>query len=266
MQRRGFLVAAAGAPAFVRAQSMTERGRKLMEEGIAALGGAAFLSMKDRTEEGRAYSYYRERLSGLSLARFETFYDDGPGQIVKLRERQAFGKKFDYALLFEGNGKAWDITFRGAKPVEDTTIARWQDSMLRNAIYILRCRMDEPGMIFERRGADVFDNQPVEVVDVTDNENRTVSIYFHGSTKLPVRHLYRRQNATDKTWNEEDMRYSKYRVTDGIQWPWSVVRSRNGERNLELYSNEVVFNKGLKKSDFELGAGVNLVGDKTKKK
>lgn len=264
MRRRDFLPALAFAPSFVRAQSLTERGRKLMDEAIAALGGPKFLAMQDRTEEGRAYSYYRERLSGLSLARFETFYDESPGQVVKVRERQAFGKKFDYALLFEGNGKAWDITYRGAKPVPDDIIARWQDSMQRNALYIMRCRMNEPGMIFERRGGEVFDNQPVEIVDVTDSENRTVSVYLHSSTKLPVRQLYRRQNP-DKSWNEEDTRWAKYRDTEGVQWPWSITRSRNGERNLELYSNEVVLNKGLKKSDFELGAKVNLIEDKKKK-
>jgi hypothetical protein len=237
-----------------------------MDEAISALGGAKFLAMKDRTEEGRAYSYYRERLSGLSLARFETFYDDAPGQIVRVRERQAFGKKFDYALLFEGNGKAWDITFRGAKPVPDDIVARWQDSTLRNAMYILRCRMDEPGIIFERRGAEVFENQPVEIVDVTDRENRTVSVYLHSSTKLPVRQLYRRRIEADKTWSEEDTRFSKYRETGGVQWPWAITRSRNGERNLEIYSNDVTIDKGLKKSDFELGAGVNLIDDKKKKK
>ncbi len=264
MRRRDAITAILAAPAIVRAQSLAERGRKLMDEAIAALGGAKFLSVQDRTEEGRAYSYYRERLSGYSLARFETFHDDSAGQAVKIRERQTFGKKFDYALLFEGNGKAWDITFRGAKPVPDDIIARWQDTMLRNAFYILRSRMNEPGMIFERRGGEVFDNQPVDIVDITDSENRTISLYLHSSTKLPVRQVYKRQNP-DKSWMDEDTRWAKYRDTEGIQWPWAITRSRNGERNLELYSNEVVFNKGLKKSDFELGAKVNLIEDKKKK-
>lgn len=266
MRRRHFLSLTSGlaAPAFVRAQSLAERGRKLMDEALAALGGPKFLAVQDRTEEGRAYSYYRERLSGLSVARFETFYDDSAGQVVKVRERQAFGKKFDYALLFEGNGKAWDITYRGAKAVPDDIIARWQDTMLRNAFYILRARLNEPGMIFERRSGEVFENQPVEIVDITDSDNRTVSLYLHASTKLPVRQVYKRQNP-DKSWMDEDTRWAKYRETDGLQWPWAITRSRNGERNLELYSNEVVFNKGLKKSDFELGAKVNLIDDKKRK-
>jgi hypothetical protein len=261
MNRRTFLFAA---PAFVRAQTIAERGRKLLDEAVAALGGPKFLAVTDRTEEGRAYSYYRERLSGLSLARFETFYDDSPGQIVKVRERQAFGKKFDYAVLFEGNGKAWDITYRGAKPIPEDVVSRWQDTMLRNAFYILRTRLNEPGMIFERRAAEVFDNQPVEIVDITDSENRTVSVYLHSSTKLPVRQLYRRQNP-DRSWMDEDTRWAKYRDTNGVQWPWAITRSRNGERNLELYPNEVVFNKGLKQSDFQLGAKVNLIDDKKKR-
>ncbi|MDX2268692.1 MAG: hypothetical protein NW208_11345 [Bryobacter sp.] len=258
MLRRTFLLAA---PAILRAQTLGDRGRKLMEAAQLALGGTAFLGMRDRTEEGRAYSYYRERLSGLSLARFETFYDADAGQIVKVRERQAFGKKFDYAILFEGNGKAWDITFRGARAIPEETVERWQDSTLRNVFYILRCRMDEPGMIFERRSLEVVDNQPVEIVDITDSDNRTVSVYLHQSTKLPVRQVYRRQTP-ERYWNEEITTWSKYRETQGVQWPWAITRSRNGERNLELYSNDVVINKGLSKTDFQLGAKVNLIEKK----
>jgi hypothetical protein len=137
--------------------------------------------------------------------------------------------------------------------------------MLRNAFYILRCRMDEKGMIFERKGVEVIDNQPVETVNVTDSANRTVSISLHQSTKLPVRQLYRRQNP-DRTWMEEITTWSKYRETQGVQWPWAIQRHRNGERNLELYASSVLINRGLTKADFQLGAKVNLIEDKKKKR
>ena len=41
---------------------------------IYALGGDAFRNMRTRTETGRAYSFYREQLSGLSVARIYTKY------------------------------------------------------------------------------------------------------------------------------------------------------------------------------------------------
>ena len=255
MTRRLFI--AGIAPAIVSAQTRQEKGRKLIDEALAALGGAKFLGMKDRIERGRAYSYYRDRLSGLSIARFETLYDDlAPG--IKQRDKQIFGKKQDYYVIFEGNGKAWDVGFRGAKPMPDDLVQQWQESVLRNPMYILRCRTQEPGMIFERRGLEVFDNQSVEIVDVTDSDNREIAIYLNASTKLPIRGYFKRQNQKDKGWDEQDTRYSKYRDTQGVMWPWAITRSRNGERNFELYSEEVQMNSGLAPGDFKLGAGTKL--------
>jgi hypothetical protein len=261
--RRHLLASAFAAPAFVRAQTIEERGRKIMQDCLAALGGPAFLAMKDRIETGRAYSYYRERLSGLGPAKIESFYDDSaPG--LKLREKQSYGKKFDYYVLFEGNDKAWDVNFRGAKPVPELLVRRWQDSLRRNLMYILRYRMNEPGIIFERKASEVFDNVPVELVDVIDSDNRQTTMYIHASTKLPIRQYYRRQSPVDKGWDEEDTRYAKYRAASGVMWPWAITKSRNGERVYEIYSDTVTINTGLNLSDFQIANGVTILPSKEK--
>ncbi len=263
MRRRLFI--AALAPAIVRAETIQEKGRKLIDEAIAALGGSKFLAMRDRVESGRAYSYYRDRLSGLSLAKFETFYEDSAAGI-KQRDKQVFGKKEDFYVIFDGNGKGWDVSFKGAKPMAEELVQQWQESVIRNPMYILRCRANEPGMIFERRGLEVFDNQPVEIVDVTDSDNRAVAVYLNATTKLPVRGYFKRQNAKDKGWDEQDTRYSKYRETQGVMWPWAITRSRNGERNLEIFSEDVRVNTGLTANDLKLHDGVKIDDPKTRKK
>jgi hypothetical protein len=246
-------------PAIVRAQSLQERGRRLLTEAITALGGDKFTGMTDRVEEGRAYTYYRERLNGFSRARFETVYHDIPGKVVFAKERQTFGKKLDYYVLFEGENKGWDVTFRGAKSMPEDVVQQWRENLLRNGMYILRCRMDEKGIIFERRGSEVFENQPVEIVDVTDSENRSIAIYLHASTKLPVRVYWRRQNGRDKGWDEGDTRYAKYRDTQGVMWPWATTRSRNGERNFELYADTVRLNTGLTPASLSIPSNLTIL-------
>src|SRR5438128_384168 len=56
------------------ADTSAERGKQIIDRAIAALGGNNFLHMQDRVESGRAYSFYREQLSGLSLAKIYTRY------------------------------------------------------------------------------------------------------------------------------------------------------------------------------------------------
>lgn len=259
MTRRTLLFATA--PAIVRAQTIQDKGRKLILDAIQALGGEKFMGMRDRVEVGRAYSYYRERLSGLSVARLETQYSDlATG--LKQRERQQFGKDKDYSVVYTGDGKGWDITYRGAKQIEEDVVKNWEENLLRNPMYILRCRADEKGMIFERRGQEVFENQPVEIVDVTDADNREVALYIHASTKLLIRGYSKRQNQKDRGWDDQDTRYAKYRLTNGVMWPWAITRSRNGERNFELYSNEVLINSGLPSSNFDINADTKIIPTK----
>ena len=230
------------------AQGMEERGRKVIDDAIAALGGKKFLAMQDRIETGRAYSFFHDQLSGLSVAKIYTRYIDVPpdrtGIDLGIQERQAFGKNEDYFVLFRQEG-AWEVTFRGPKDLEKDRIQRYRDTTLNNVLYILRKRLHEPGIIFESRGADVIQNQPVDGVDITDSQNRLVRVYFHQTTKLPVQQSWVWRDPETKERDEEVTRFSRYRETGGIQWPQQMHRERNGEKTYEIFAESVTMNQGL---------------------
>jgi len=90
-------------------------------------------------------------------------------------------------------------------------LARYRDTTLHNIFYILRQRLEEPGLIFESRGSEILDNQPVEIVEITDAENRTVKLYRSRQTRLPVRQVFFRRNAVTRERDEEVTLFSKYR-------------------------------------------------------
>ena len=246
-----------------------QRGKKLIAEAVQALGGDNFLNMEDRIESGRAYSFYREKISGLSVAKIYTRYltvaKGKSGEDLGQRERQAFGKNEDSAALFTETG-GWEISWRGAKDLPKDQVERHNDTTMRNIFYILRQRLNEPGMIFEARGADVVEMQPVDVVDVTDSENRLVTVYLHQSTKLPVRQMYSRMNPETKQRDDEVTLFSRYRdAGGGVQWPHQIRRERNGEKVYEIYSDSVVINKNLTDDLFSVPAA-GAKPEKTRKK
>jgi hypothetical protein len=231
------------------------RAKRVIDEAVAALGGQKFLDMQDRVESGRAYSFYNDRLSGLSIARIYTRYLVVPpsksGEELGLRERQAFGKDQDTAVVFREDGAA-NINWRGAKDVPQEQYERYKDSTFHNIFYILRQRLKEPGLIFESRGSDVMDYQPVEVVDVIDSENRVVTVYFHQSTKLPVAQKYFWRDPKTKDRNEEITRFARYRDNGGIQWPQQITRERNGDKIYQIFAESVTFNQDLTDDIFSL--------------
>ncbi|MBL8232463.1 MAG: hypothetical protein JNL98_28455 [Bryobacterales bacterium] len=261
MNRRALLLSVCALP--LRAQSREEKGKRVLEEAIAALGGPRFLDMRDRTEYGRVYSFYRERLSGLTHARIFTRYLTRPAapppDFFGIRERQSFGKdEEDYAVLFNEK-EGWQVSFRGARPIGKEAEDRFRDSTRRNIFYMLRMRLGEPGMLIEHEGADVWENQPVQIVNITDSENKTVRAFFHSTTKLPVKQEYVRRDEKTRERFEELSRFSKYRDVTGVQWPFQVQRERNGEKVFEIFAERVTINNDLKDDIFALSTKIKIL-------
>jgi hypothetical protein len=240
-------------------ETRQQRGKRVVDQALEALGGQAFLRMTDRVESGRAYSFYRDQISGLSVATIYTRYlAPVPGK-AELREREAFGKKQDEGVLLLTEDGAWDVSFRGARPLDDERYKNYRESTLRNIFYILHSRLDEPGMSFYSQGADRFENQPVEIVEITDGDNNTVTIYFSQFTRLPVRQSFRRRNPTYNDFDTETTLFAKYRSVGGVQWPYDVRRERNGQKIYEMYSDSVEIGKSLGDELFTLPANVKIL-------
>jgi len=261
---RSVFVLCLATAALVHAETNAARGRRVVDQAVAALGGDRFLQMEDRLEDGRAYSFYRERLTGLAKAKIYTRYLKAAGKdAVAQRERQTFGKDEDYAILFMED-KAYEVTFRGARPLPDDRWNRYVLSTRHNVLYVLRNRLKEPGLIIESRGSDVWQNTPVEIVDITDADNNVITVYFHTGSKLPVRETWSTRDPQTKEKNDYESVFSKYRdVGGGVMWPFNIVSYRNGDKVFELFSDSVAVNKGLTDELFTLGAKTKvLAGDK----
>jgi len=260
MMTRRLFAATLPAALALRGETMEERGKKLLDKLVEALGGSQFLNMRDRTEEGRAYSFFKEELSGLSVVRIYTQYppQGGPGEFPAIRERQAFGKKFDDAIIF-ANGAAHEVTFRGARPLPDERLTRFIETTRRNIFYIVRQRLKEYSMIFESPGGDVIENQPVRVLNITDSDNRSVTVYLHNSTYLPVLQKFKLMDPILKERREEVTRFSKYRSINGIMWPYDVQRERDGEKIFQMFAENVQVNTGLSDKLFMLPSGIRIL-------
>jgi len=229
------------------AETSVERGKRVIAECLDALGGERFRHVRHREEVGRAYSFYREQLSGRSIATIYTEYQppvtDTAHQLA-VRERENFGKKQDYGVLFTETA-AYDISFRGTRELEAERFARYKDTTLNDIFYILRIRLDEPGLTLESRGADVIDNRAVEIVEIVDSDNRMVTVYFDQITKVPVRQVFKRRDPKTRLNDEEVTLFTKYRTVEGIQWPFAVERMRNGDKTYEMFSESVHFDKPM---------------------
>lgn len=248
------------------ADTAEQRGRKVVDEAIAALGGDAFLHVRDRIESGRAYSFYNSQMSGASpLAKIYTRYLTPPGAPVpgklEVEERQSFGIDERYGfVLFTAAPEAWEVTFRGARPLPADQLARYKDTTLHNFFYILRERLKEPDVSFYFTGTDFIDSRPVNIVEVSCTENIPVTVYFDQLTKLPTRQMYKRRNEEYHDMDTEVTAYARYKdAGGGVQWPHDIRRDRNGDKIYELFSDSVEINKELRDEVFHLPGNVKIL-------
>jgi hypothetical protein len=246
------------------AQTSAVRGKLVIDEALAALGGERFLSVQNRVEVGRVYSFFHEELSGLAVATIYTKYvpvaDTSSTASLAVRERQSFlrNKKEESAVLFTDAG-AYQITFRGARPLADDSLERYRITTLMNVFYILRVRLREPGMVFEYKGQEVWSNQPVNVVDITDSENRVVTVYFNQSTKFPVHQVFYRRDPKTRQRIEEVADYGKYRESgQGVWWPLTTQRTRDREKIYEIYADSVSINQTVSDTLFTLPTDIKM--------
>lgn len=240
------------------AETARERAMRVIDKTIFALGGDAFRQMRTRSETGRAYSFYREQLSGLSIASMYTKYLPAT-ENFGLAQRQVFGKKQDDTVILTGK-VGWEITFRGAQALPPERIAQFRETTMHDVFYILRQRMNEPGMEFESRGSDVVENQPVETIDIYDAESRKVTLWISSSSWLPAKQSFLRPDPVRKERLEEVTRFSKYRdVGNGVMWPFATERSRDGEKIFQMYSEQVTVGTPLDDALFRLPPGVTMM-------
>ncbi len=237
-----------------------DKGKQIVESAIAALGGDHFLHMHTRVASGRVYSFFHDQLSGFDFAHIYTEYlDQKPAKGLAVQEREVLGKKQDYSYLFLPN-QGWDITFRGARPIPDD---RWDDYVRvteNDILYILRVRHNEPGMTYDYVGRDALLSSEVDIVDITDAQDRTVRVYFDRNTHFPLRETYSWFDSKLNQHNDEDTHYDNFRdCGSGVKWPFSIERDRNGYKSYQMFADSVQVDQPLPTNIFELPAGVKIL-------
>lgn len=254
------LLLGAAVSASLQAQDSEKKGHDVANQVIAALGGDRFLHMQNRVSNGRIYGFFHDRLSGLDLAQIYVEYlDQAPANGIAIRERELLGKKRDYSYLFLPT-QGWDVTYRGARPIPDEDWDRYIRTNRYDILYMLRYRLNEPGMAVEYIGTDMYISRHVEVIELTDSANVTVRVFLDHNTMLPVHQTFSWFDETMKTHDDETTDFDKYRDTGGgVMWPYSIDRSRNGYKVFQQFADEVQVDQKLPPKVFDLPPGAKLL-------
>jgi hypothetical protein len=213
------------------------KAKQVLQQLIAALGGQTYLQMKSSECEGRYANFgHNGDTSGFVKAKSFWNYPD--------TLRIEYGKKGNIIDLYAGE-VGWTLDRGGVSEEPVTSMSDFQVSLKSNINYLLRVRLNEPGLLLRYGGTGVDELREVEWVEVTDTEQRTFRIAMDRTTHLPVKS---KVNAVDNETGErrEDVTiYTNFQPKEGVQMPMQVTRHRDGRRISQAFFDSCEINPNL---------------------
>lgn len=220
-----------------------QKAKQILDDMIRALGGDAYLNIRTMTTEGRSYSFWQGKPSGMGLVfwRFWEWPD---------KDRVELTKQRDVIELYIGD-KGYEITYKGTatqdpKQVDD--YLRRRDHSLET---VVRKWLSAPGTMILSSGTAIVEQNMAEEVTVLNADNDSVTISVDPRTHLPVRKTFSYRDPLDRMKDDDTEIYSNYRLVQGVNTPYSTVRLQNGEMRNQRFITNVAYNPELAPTLFE---------------
>ncbi len=223
-----------------------EKIQKLFREAIEAMGGETYLKVTDTVSEGNYFLFNRDGdSSGLIKFNDWTKFPDKSrnelGNKKKERDVTVFNLEKNEGWILEGQKDTRDAT-----PDEMKSFKNLVKHSLDN---ILRFRWKDPQNKVFYLGPGEGGDVSLELVQILDPENDTVTIYFDRLSKLPAKVEYR---DVDKRGvhlrNVEE--YSQWHVVQGVKLPLRIDGFVNGRKASQLFLTKITLSNNLLDSFF----------------
>jgi hypothetical protein len=236
------------------------KGKKIISQLIAGLGGPLYLNVSALECEGRIAQFgHNGDLTGFVNFKDYWGYPD--------KKRTDAGKKGNIIDLYVGD-QGWTLDRGGVSEEPATAVSDFQAMLKRDVNNLLRHRIHEEGMAVRFGGIGVVDLHQVDWVEIQDQEERTFRLAVDQSSHLLVRSVVVTKDEDTGTRREDVTVYSNYQFKDGVQLPMQVTRERDGRRVYQVFYEGCQLNPPLPPDFFTRAAlekRYSEVGGKGKK-
>jgi hypothetical protein len=234
-------------PAVPADQENAHQAKAVLNQAIQALGGQAYLTIRDREQQGKTYGFHHGRASGAGTVfwSFTEFPD---------KERVELTTERDIAELYVGN-KAWELTYKGAHPIEEKDRIEYLRRRRFSLDTILRTWVNDPGVVLLFEGSAIAAQHPSQRVTLINTQDESVTLFLDSDTHLPVKKSFSWRDPIDRQRNLEEEVYDDYKKVSGIMAPYNITRYFMGDMASQRFLNAVTINQGLDQTMFDPNSG-----------
>jgi hypothetical protein len=239
-----------GAPPQVAGNS-EQRGRALIDQMIAALGGDTWLHRTSMSAQGRTATFFQGRPNpgveyaneyrrfaapGLPDALRQNFLGDRgmimPGKITTVVH-----------IWLEGHG--YEVTYKGKTELPKEQVEGHYRNAAHSIEEIVHSWINAPGVMILAEGTGMVERRIADKVTVLTANNDAVTLELDSTTHLPLRRTYQWRNPQFNDFDEEVETFDDYHTIQGLPTALTLTLYHNDDMTSQRYLTNVTYNDPL---------------------
>jgi hypothetical protein len=245
------------APVQAAGETQDQRGRKLLDQMLEALGGDAWLNRKNVKELGHLARFFRGAPTGIVIdftATRQFANGDRPDaqRIGYITDKSMIlpGKKIDIVQIWTNN-TGREVTYKGNATLPQEQIDdyfRRQDHSIES---IFRVWLKAPGVMVVAEGSTMVERRLTERVSILSANNDAVTLDIDASTHLPRRRTFETRNPKFKDIDEDAEEYDDYHTIQGLPTAFTITRYHNGDMASQTFFSKIEYDVELPPGTFD---------------
>jgi hypothetical protein len=242
-------------------QTTEQRGRALLDEMVAALGGPAWLNRTSMQLEGRTAAFFRGAPDPGVIEYHELIRFADPNAKPRLPEAERVGfltergmilpgKKIDVVQIWK-EGHGYEITFKGQTDLPKDQVEEHYRRLAHSLEEVVNTWIKAPGVMVLAEGTGMVGRRIADKVTVLTANNDAVTLELDATTHLPLRRTFQWRNQQFKDFDEDTEEYDDYHTIQGLPTAMTITRSKNGDMVSQRFLTKVTYNVPLTPALFD---------------
>ncbi len=225
-----------------------QRGRTLINQMIAALGGDAWLNRASIEAEGHGSVFFRGAPDPYIVEYKQTERLPGSGQPWALRRGFLTprgmimpGKKIDVVQIWK-DGHGYEVTYKGTTDLPKDQVDEFYRVRAHSIEEVVHNWINQPDVMIVAEGTSMVGRRLADKVTVLTASNDAVTLELDVNTHLPMRRTFQWRNPQFKDLDEYSEEYDDYHSFQGLPTAMTITSYKNGDMSGQRYLTKVTYN------------------------
>jgi hypothetical protein len=235
------------APPKVAGETQDQRGRKLLNEMLEALGGDAWLNRHNVKELGHVARFFRGAPTGIVID-FSAIHQFASGdrpeatRIGFITDKSMIlpGKKIDIVQIWINNS-GHEVTYKGNAVLPKDQVEDYYRRQDHSIESIFRVWLKAPGVMVVAEGSTMVERRLTERVTILSDNNDAVTLDIDATSHLPRRRTFETRNPKFKDIDEDAEEYDDYHTIQGLPTAFTITRYHNGDMASQTFYSKIEY-------------------------